>query len=72
MFEALGKTILIFGLVMVVIGVLMITGGKLFGLGRLPGDILIQKENFSFYFPVATSIILSILITIIINILARR
>ncbi|OPX86294.1 MAG: hypothetical protein A4E53_03204 [Pelotomaculum sp. PtaB.Bin104] len=72
MFEAFGKTILIFGLVMVVIGGLMIFGGKLFGLGRLPGDIMIQRENFSFYFPVATSIILSILLTIILNVLARK
>lgn len=72
MFEALGKTILIFGLVMVIIGGLMVTGGKLFGLGRLPGDIVIQKENFSFYFPIATSIILSILITIFLNIFARK
>lgn len=72
MFESFGKTIIIIGLVMVVIGVVMVFGGKLFGLGRLPGDIMIQKENFSFYFPVVTCIILSILLTIILNILARR
>lgn len=66
-----GKMILMFGIVLVVIGGLMLLGGKLFGLGRLPGDIFIKRGNFSFYFPLVTCIILSIILTILLN-LTRR
>ncbi|MDD3654908.1 MAG: DUF2905 domain-containing protein [Desulfotomaculaceae bacterium] len=72
MFETFGKMVLVLGLFLVIIGGVMLFGGKLFGLGRLPGDIIIQKENFSFYFPVVTCVVISILLTIIFNILARR
>lgn len=71
MFESLGRFFLFFGVVMLVLGGLMLAGGRLFGLGRLPGDIFIQRGNFSFYFPVVTGIILSILLTIILNIIRR-
>lgn len=63
--------LLLFGIFLAVMGGLMLVGGKLFGLGRLPGDIYIQRGNFSFYFPVVTSIILSILLTIILNLFRR-
>lgn len=62
---------LFIGIIMLVLGGIMLAGGRLFGLGRLPGDIFIQKGNFSFYFPVMTGIILSILLTIILNIFRR-
>ena len=71
MFESLGRFLLFFGVVMLVLGGLVLVGGRLFGLGRLPGDIFIQRGNFSFYFPLVTSIILSILLTIILNIIRR-
>ncbi len=71
MWDSLGKTILLFGLVLVAIGGMMLLGGRLFGLGRLPGDVFIQKGNFSFYFPVVTCIVLSVLLTIILNFIRR-
>ena len=71
MWDSLGKMILFFGIFLVLIGGLMLLGGRLFGLGRLPGDIFLQRGNFSFYFPVATSIILSILLTVILNLIRR-
>lgn len=71
MWDSLGKMILLFGIFLVVVGGLMLVGGKLFGLGRLPGDIFIQRGNFSFYFPVVTSIVLSILLTVILNLIRR-
>lgn len=71
MWDFLGKMILLFGIFLVLIGGLMLLGGRLFGLARLPGDIFLQRGNFSFYFPVATSIILSILLTIILNLIRR-
>lgn len=63
--------ILLFGLVLVAIGGMMLLGGRLFGLGRLPGDVFIQKGNLGFYFPVVTCIILSVLLTIILNFIRR-
>lgn len=72
MLESFGKVILLLGLFLIVIGGLLLIGGKLFGLGHLPGDIFVQKQNFSFYFPVVTCVVLSILLTIIVNLFMRR
>jgi hypothetical protein len=47
----------------IVIGLLLLVGGKIPWIGRLPGDIIIKKEKFSFYFPITTSILISILLT---------
>ncbi len=71
MWESFGKLFLFIGVIMLVLGGIMLAGGKLFGLGRLPGDIFVQRGNFSFYFPVMTGIILSLLLTIILNIFHR-
>ena len=62
----MGNTIIILGFVLVVIGIFINIGAKLH-LPLLPGDILIQKDNFSIYFPIVTSVIISIIATIIIN-----
>lgn len=69
--DSLGKMLLFFGGIMVVCGALLLLGGRLFGLGRLPGDIFVQRGNFTFYFPIITCIILSILLTIILNLFRR-
>ena len=45
---------------------------KLLGLGNLPGDIVVRKKNFTFYFPLGTSILLSIILTVLLNLLFRR
>jgi len=71
MMDSLGKMLLLFGGILVVSGALLMLGGRLFGLGRLPGDIFVQRGNFTFYFPIITCIILSILLTIIINLFRR-
>lgn len=71
-FYALGKLVLLGGLFLVVLGLIMMASGKILNLGRLPGDIFIQKGNFTFYFPVATTIILSLLLTVILNLFFRR
>ena len=63
----LGRFLIILGLVLIVLG-LVITYSGLFSflrLGRLPGDIHIKRDNFSFYFPVTTSILVSIVLTLI-------
>ena len=73
MMEQIGKFIVLTGVVLVVIGLLMMLAQKLpLGLGRLPGDIVIKRDNFTFYFPLATSILLSIILTLILNLLFRK
>lgn len=60
-----GKLLILFGIVIVGIGVLLTFFDKIPYLGKLPGDIHIKRENFQLYFPIATSIILSLLLTLI-------
>lgn len=71
MMDSLGKMLLLFGGIMVIGGALLMLGGRLFGPGRLPGDIFIQRGNFTFFFPIITCVILSILLTIILNLFRR-
>lgn len=70
--ESLGKTLMLLGAILVIAGAVMYFGGKFTGLGRLPGDIHIQKENFSFHFPIVTSILVSIVLTLLLNLFFRR
>ena len=65
----MARTLIILGLVLVVGGLLLQLGVP---IGRLPGDISIRRENFSFYFPLTTSIIASIVLTLIMMFLGRR
>lgn len=66
----MGRTLVIIGLFLLVIGGILIIGQK-FGFGKLPGDIYIKKGNFTFFFPVVTCIIISLILTIISNILRK-
>lgn len=59
------KLLIVAGVVLIVAGLLWQVGGKFIALGRLPGDIVVEKENFRFYFPITTSILLSVLLTLI-------
>ncbi len=68
--ESLGKLLLIGGAILGAAGLVVFLAGRL-GLGRLPGDIFIQRENVTFYFPLATMLIVSIILTIIINLFRR-
>jgi hypothetical protein len=63
--EPIGKALIIFGIALIGIGLLLTFINKVPFLGKLPGDIYIQKKNFTFYFPVATSILISIIISFI-------
>ena len=62
---SLGKSLIILGLIIAAVGVLLTLAGRIPWLGRLPGDIYIKKENFTFYFPLATSIIISVVLTLV-------
>lgn len=71
-FSQFGKMLVMIGIGIVAVGGLLWLGGKIPGVGRLPGDILIKKGNFTFYFPLATSIILSILLSVVLALLRRK
>jgi hypothetical protein len=64
------RTLIIFGLVLVAAGLLWPFLSKL-GLGRLPGDIVIERENFTFYLPLATSLLISVVLSLIFWLLGR-
>ena len=70
-FGDLGKVLIILGAVIVGIGVLLVVGDKIPWIGKLPGDIIIRKEKITFYFPIVTCLILSILLTIIFSLFRR-
>ncbi len=68
----IGKVLIVLGIFLAIIGVLLLLSDKLpFNFGKLPGDILYQKENFTFYFPITTSIVLSIVFSLILYIFSR-
>jgi hypothetical protein len=62
---ALGKLLILLGVLIIVIGLLLLVGEKIPWVGKLPGDIIIKKERFTFYFPLATSILISIILTLL-------
>jgi hypothetical protein len=62
----LGKLLLVAGIVLAAAGALLMSGSKLpFRLGRLPGDIVVQGRNSSFYFPIVTCIVVSVVLTLL-------
>jgi hypothetical protein len=63
--QNLGKSVFILGIVLVVAGAILWKTGGLGVLGRLPGDIFIQKGSWRFYFPIVTSILISLVITLL-------
>lgn len=70
--ESLGRSLLLLGLLLALIGGLIFLAARFnLPLGRLPGDIRIERENFRFYFPLATSLLISLVLTVILNLIAR-
>jgi uncharacterized membrane protein YkgB len=61
----LGKMLILLGVFIILIGILLLIGEKIPWIGRLPGDIIIRKKNFTFYFPIVTSILISIILTLL-------
>jgi hypothetical protein len=67
-----GKSIIFIGIVLIIVGILMTVADKVPGVGKLPGDIFIKKENFSFYFPLTTCILLSVILSAIMYLLGKK
>jgi len=71
-FSQFGKIFLIIGLVIAGVGLLMMIGGKIPWIGKLPGDLFYKGEKFTFYFPLTTSIIVSVVLTFILWLLNKK
>ena len=70
--SATGKWIIAAGILIIIIGItIYFFHDKLNWLGKLPGDVIIERENFRFYFPITTMIIISVVLTLLINVLKR-
>jgi hypothetical protein len=69
--EGMGKLLLLVGVVLAVTGATVLIASKL-GMGRLPGDILIRRDNFTFYMPLGLMLLLSLVLTLVLNLVARR
>ncbi len=69
---ALGRTLIFAGIFLIILGAVLLLIHKVPGLGKLPGDILIERKNFTFYFPIASSIIISILLSFIFWLINKR
>jgi hypothetical protein len=70
----IGRTLIAVGAVLVVVGGLVLLFSRVgvpFGLGRLPGDILIKRKNFTFYLPITTSIVVSVVLSALLWLLRR-
>jgi len=68
----MGKLLILTGFILIILGLFLVFSGRIPYLGKLPGDIRVERENFVFYFPLATCILLSILLTLILNLVMRR
>lgn len=69
--EGIGKALLFVGIVVAIVGLLFIFGAKIPLLGKLPGDMVFRRGDSAFYFPLATSIVVSIVLTVILNLAFR-
>jgi hypothetical protein len=70
--QDIGKFLILLGLIIAAIGGLLLFSEKIPWIGRLPGDIMIQRRNFTFYFPLVTSILLSVILTLIFWLIGRK
>jgi hypothetical protein len=70
-FTLMGKMLIIMGILLILIGIIMTAGPKIPWIGRLPGDIIIKKDDFSLYFPLTSCIIMSIILTFLFYLLRK-
>jgi len=71
--EQFGKLLIVMGVVIAIVGILLTLGPRLpFRIGRLPLDFTYQRDNFTFYFPLGTSILISVVLTLVLALINRR
>jgi hypothetical protein len=66
-----GRFLIVAGVVIAALGVAIVVGDRL-GLGRLPGDLVLRRKNVAVYFPIATSLLVSVVLTLVLNLLLRK
>lgn len=71
MLTDLGRLLILIGGGILLLGIVLMLAARIPGLGRLPGDIFIQRENFSLYMPLGTLIVVSVVLTVIFNLIGR-
>ena len=67
----IGRTLIILGLLLAAVGLVLLLGGRL-GVGRLPGDFVLRRGGWTFAFPLATSLFVSLALTLLLNVILRR
>ena len=65
----IGKLLILMGLILIIVGVFLLLFGKVIPIGKLPGDIYIKRDNFSVYIPITTAILLSVFLTLLLNLI---
>jgi hypothetical protein len=70
--QELGRALIVVGIVLLVVGLVLLYADRVPLLGRLPGDVLVKKKNFTLYFPIATALLVSLVLTLVLNLWARR
>jgi hypothetical protein len=72
MFDSLARMLIVLGIVLALLGGVLLLVERMPFLGRLPGDIVIRRQNWSLYFPLTTSIVISVLLTLLFSLFSRR
>ena len=68
----MGRILVLIGAVLLVVGLLVLFADRVPFLGKLPGDVVVRKKNFTFYFPIVTSILVSLVLTLVLSLWSRR
>jgi hypothetical protein len=69
--NGLGKMLILFGILIMAIGFILLLAEKIPWIGRLPGDIIIRKERFTFYFPLVTCLLISLILTLLFSLFRK-
>ncbi|HHX25478.1 MAG TPA: DUF2905 domain-containing protein [Firmicutes bacterium] len=70
--SSIGKLLMLIGVILLALGAVLTFIGRIPGVGRLPGDIVVKRGNFTFFFPVTTCIILSIILSLLFALFSRK
>jgi hypothetical protein len=70
--NGVGKLLIVLGCLLIIIGAAIVLAGKIPWLGRLPGDIYVERRNFTFFFPLTTSILVGVILSLVLYLVCRR
>jgi membrane protein implicated in regulation of membrane protease activity len=70
--NGVGRLLIVLGSLLIIVGAAIVLAGKIPWLGRLPGDIYVERRNFTFFFPLTTSILVSVILSLVLYLFSRR